>query len=267
METNKKTTLEAPQAETLLHKKLSFAATEAYKLLRTNLSFTLPESDKNCRVIGVISSIRGEGKSTTSINLSYTLAETGKRVLLIDADLRLPSVAKKLEMRQVPGLSDVLVGSSELSDAIEKSQELENWHVLSSGSIPPNPTEMLGSSHMVRLIENISENYDFIILDLPPVNIVPDALIVSPIVDGMVLVVRENLLERRELNKCIRQLELSDVKVLGFVMNATKEDRSSYSHYRRYKRDKYYKYYNYKHYRYGGDYAYGQPADGGEDDA
>ena len=264
MKINKKHTPEDTQSETLLHKKLSFAATEAYKLLRTNLSFTLPESDKNCRVIGVISSIRGEGKSTTSINLSYALAETGKRVLLIDADLRLPSVAKRLDVRQIPGLSDILVGSSNASEAIIHSPVLENWHVLSSGSIPPNPTEMLGSSHMARLIEKISENYDFIILDLPPVNIVPDALIVSPFVDGMILVTRENYLERRELNKCIRQLELSDVKVLGFVMNATKEDKPAY---RRYKHGKYYKYSNYRNYRYGGDYAYERSSHGDDENA
>lgn len=231
------------QGNTMLHKKLNFAATEAYKLLRTNLAFTLPD-EKKCRVVGITSSIRSEGKSTTAVNLSYVLAETGKRVLLIDADLRLPSVAKKMEIRCAPGLSNVIAGVESEENAIWISEQTESWAILPAGDIPPNPTEMLASSQMVRLIERLSASYDFIIIDLPPVNIVSDALVVSSILDGMIVVVRDNYSGRREINNCMRQLKLSGVKILGFLMNTTSDGQFSYGKYRYYK-------------RYGQKYGYG----------
>lgn len=238
--------------KTLLHQKLNFAATEAYKLLRANLLFTL-HGKKKCRVVGVTSSVRGEGKSTTAINLSYTLAETGKRVLLIDGDLRLPSVAKKLGIKGSPGLSNLLVGDSTKEQSILKSTDLDTWFILPSGDIPPNPTEMLGSDALEQLIHDYSEDYDFIVVDLPPVNIVSDALVISPLVDGMVVVVRENYSERRALKNCTRQLTLSNVKILGFVMNVTSDGATGYGRNKRYKYYKYYKY-NSKYYKSYGNY-------------
>ena len=241
---------------TLLHKKLSFAATEAYKLLRTNLIFTMPDNGK-CHIVGVTSSVRGEGKSTTAINLSYALAETGKKVLLIDGDLRLPSVAKRLEISVAPGVSNILVGLAG-DEAIIHWETLENWHILPSGDIPPNPTEMLGSPQMEKLIERFSEIYDYIIIDLPPVTIVSDALVVSPLTDGMMVVVRENYSERRALAQCTRLLELSNAKILGFVMNVSTEDSAGYGRYKRYKYYKYYRYYkkDYKYYKHSGYYGH-----------
>ncbi len=241
-------------SNTMLHKKLDFAATEAYKLLRTNVMFTLPD-DEGCRVIGVASTVRNEGKSTTAINLSYTLAETGKRVLLIDADLRLPTIAKKLELKMAKGLSNVLIGEIEVTDAVMNAREEdENWKVLQSGDIPPNPTEMLGSAKMKNLIASLRESYDFIILDLPPVNIVSDALVVSPVLDGVLIVIREDYSTRRALNSCMKQLSLSSVKVLGFVFNTVQQQGRDYGRYR-----KYFKRYH-RDYRY--DYnAYHQPRD------
>jgi capsular exopolysaccharide synthesis family protein len=220
---------------TMMHKKLSFAATEAYKLLRTNLMFTLPDENK-CRIIGVTSAIRGEGKSTTAVNLSYTIAETGKRVLLIDADLRLPTVAKKLEINATPGLSNVLAGTVEEGEATWTSEDIENWVILPSGDVPPNPTEMLSSSQMKSLMERLAQVYDFIVIDLPPVNIVSDALVASSFLDGIVVVIRENYSGRRELASCMRHLELSGTKILGFVMNTASESKTPYKKYRYYKR-------------------------------
>lgn len=230
----------AENKNTLLHKKLNFAATEAYKLLRTNLMFTLPDA-KKCRVVGITSPTREEGKSTTAINLSYALAETGKRVVILDADLRLPTVAKKMDIKSTPGLSNVLVGDVSEENAIWVSDAAENWNILPSGDIPPNPTEILASAQMKLLIERLSDTYDFVILDLPPVNIVSDALAISEVLDGMIVVVRENYSGRRELQACMRQLKLSGVKILGFVMIATSEDSSPYKKYR------YYKKYGYKY--------------------
>ena len=221
----------------LMHKKMNFAAAESYKLLRTDLMFALPDTGR-CRIIGVTSSVRNEGKSTTSLNLSYTLAETGKRVLLVDADLRLPSIAAKLDIPGTPGLSNLLVGMGDVESSVRSASDLDTWHILPSGHIPPNPVERLGSQQMAELIARLSESYDFIVIDLPPVNIVSDALAVSPLIDGMIVVVRDGFSERRELHKCIKHLELSNVKVLGFVMTSS-EDRNSF--YSKYKSNRYYK--------------------------
>lgn len=222
-----------------LHENLEFTAVEQYKLLRTNLSFTLPMGD-GCKVIGVTSSVRGEGKSTTAVNLSYVLAESGKKVLLIDGDLRIPSVAKKMKINSTPGLTDLLRGDSTVDLAQLKSKYLPNWYIMPSGVLPPNPSELLGSKRMEAALKNLRNHFDYIIVDLPPVNIVSDALAISQYIDGMVLVVREDYTEKKELENCFRQIRLSNVNVLGCVMNETKEGKGYYSKYR-YKR--YYKYY------------------------
>ncbi len=220
--------------------KLSFAATEAYKLLRTNINFTLSNREE-CNVIGITSAIRGEGKSTTSINLSYTLAETGKRVLLIDADLRIPSVSKKLDIPATPGLSNVLISECSFNDALWKSPDLPNWHVLAAGVIPPNPTEMLGSSHIKELIASLKESYDFIIFDLPPVNLVADALVLSSYLTSIILIVRKNLLKKRELNKCTELIKMSEIKLLGFVLTSGADKKSlRFVNKGHYKNSKYY---------------------------
>ena len=129
---------------------LSFAAAESYKLLRTNLNFSLPE--KPCHIIGVTSSVRGEGKSTTSVNIAYTIAQTGKKVLLIDADMRLPSVAAKLEIHGAPGLSNLIAGMNAEQSCLRKSGYFDNWYILPAGDIPPNPSELLGSERMHALL-------------------------------------------------------------------------------------------------------------------
>ena len=125
-------------AASTLHKNLKFTAVEQYKLLRTNLDFTLPEGVK-CPVIGITSPTRGEGKSTTAVNLSYVLAEKGYRVLLLDGDLRIPSIATKLGIPATPGLTDALMGRGAELDHF-RSEVLENWYIMPSGEVPPNPS-------------------------------------------------------------------------------------------------------------------------------
>lgn len=225
--------------EKTLHKNLKFTATEQYKLLRTNLTFTLPE-DEGCAIIGITSAMRGEGKSTTAVNLSYVLAESGKRVLLIDGDLRLPSVAKKMKLPSSPGLTDLLKGTDSVQMSNFKSEFLSNWYIFPSGDLPPNPSELLGSKRMENLIKHFSKSFDYIVFDLPPVNIVSDALAVSKFISGMVVVIREDYTEKKELETCFRQLKLSDVKVLGCVINEAKNGIGSYG---KYKYKRYYKYY------------------------
>lgn len=223
-----------------LHKNLAFTATEQYKLIRANLDFTLPDDEK-CPVIGVTSSMRGEGKSITAVNLSYVFAEKGRKVLLIDGDLRIPSIARKLEIESSPGLADLLRSKGaqipEFTALLRK-----NWFVLPSGDIPPNPSELLGSSRMKNILDRLREIFDYIIIDLPPVNIVSDAVSISSLISGMIVVIREGYTEKKELERCFRQLKLSNVNVLGCVMNEAKSGNGSYG---KYKKKKYYKYYRY----------------------
>ena len=181
-----------------LHKNLKFTATEQYKLLRTNLLFTMTETE-GCKIIGVTSSMRGEGKSTTAVNLSYVLAESGKRVILIDGDLRIPSVAKKMQIDSSPGLADLLRGESTIDLAGLRSQQLPNWYIMPAGSLPPNPSELLGSKRMEAALKGLSAHFDYIIVDLPPVNIVSDALAISKYITGMILVIREEYCEKNLL--------------------------------------------------------------------
>ena len=226
---------------------LSFAAAEAYKLLRTNLQFSLPE--KNCQIIGVTSSVRGEGKSTTSVNLAYTIAQSGKRVLLIDADMRLPSVANKLELKSTPGLSNLIAGLRSEGSCMRQSNQMENWYILPAGDIPPNPSELLGSERMHSILQRYEELFDVIIVDLPPVNIVADALVISKWLDGLIGVVRQNYTDRRALQDCMYQVEKLGSHFLGFVMTDAAVGSSAYKSY-----GKYGKKYGYG---YGYDYGYG----------
>ena len=216
-----------------LHKNLRFAAMEQYKLLRTNLSFVLPE-DLKCPIIGVTSSSQGDGKSTTSINLAYVLATDKKRVLLIDGDMRLPSIAKKMNMIGTFGLSNLLMTQSVEDMERFRSDILDNWYIIPAGSLPPNPSELLGSTKMQKLLDSLAEQFDYIILDLPPVNAVSDAIAVSRWITGMLLVVRQNYTNKKDVENCVRQLTFSNVKVLGCVMNECEDSVSAKGKYKRY---------------------------------
>lgn len=226
----------------LLGNHLNFAASEAYKLLRTNLMFALPDN-KECRVIGITSALRGEGKSTTSVNLAYTIAQTGERVLMIEADMRLPNVAQRLALRPTLGLSDLLAGLCTREEAIQESGMLDNLRIIAAGSTPPNPMELLGSQQMTQQLAELKKEFDFIIFDLPPVNAVADGLVISQLVQGMVVVVRQDYGDRRSLSVAVRRLQYLNVKILGFVMTYSHMEKKSY---------KYHKY------GYGYGYGYGE---------
>jgi capsular exopolysaccharide synthesis family protein len=220
-------------------KNLSFAASESYKLLRTNLTLSMSDESK-CKVIGITSALRGEGKSSTAINLAYTMAEANKRVLLIEADMRIPVLAKTLRINESPGLSNVLAGVNQLNESVRPSMLLESLSVLPAGEIPPNPSELLSSARMEQLMKVLSDAFDYIIVDLPPVNAVSDSLAVSKLLNGMVMVVRQNYCDQHSLSDAMRQLEFLNVKLLGFVMNdaETAEKRyKKYGHKYQYKQD------------------------------
>ena len=223
---------------------ISFAAAEAYKLLRTKLLFSFAD-EKNSRIIGVSSALSGEGKSLTSVNLAYTLSQLGMRVLLIDCDMRRPTLADKLPIKKSPGLSDFLAGQSPADNLIQlcgiKNDE-QAFHAIAPGHTPPNPMELLSSAKMEKMLELLREKYDYIILDLPPVGEVGDALAASKLTDGMLLIARQDLCDRIVLSTTVRQLEFVDAKILGVVFNCATEEGSSYG-------GKYYKRYYKRYYR------------------
>lgn len=225
---------------------LSFAAAEAYKLLRTNIMFALPD-EKKCRIIGITSSCSGEGKSTTSLNLANMLAETGAWVLLIEADMRLPTMCRRLNINAAPGLSNLLAGLIAPGEAIQGSGLHKQMRVITSGDIPPNPSELLGSRQMQDVLKDYANDFDFIVLDLPPVTAVSDALVISRLADGMVMVVRQDYASRRMLGEAMRQLQYVQAKVLGFVMTHAHTGSGG-----RYRSKKYGKY------GYGYGYGYGE---------
>lgn len=219
------------QAKTdrLYGEKLSFAATEAYKLLRTNLFFCLPEEEERaCPVVGITSSIQGEGKSTTAINLAYMLAESGKKVCLIEGDMRAPTFKSRLKLQNTGGLSHVLAGMKSNSQEILGSALYPNLKVLPAGEMPPNPAELLGSARMTKLVELLKGLYNYIIIDLPPITVVADALAVSGVLDGMVVVVEEGICTKRELSDAMQRLDVIHDKILGFVVTHAESAKGRY---------------------------------------
>ena len=147
-----------------------------------------------------------------------------------------------MNINSTPGLTDMIMGR-EIDISTLRTDVLDDWSILPSGEIPPNPSELLGSKRMEDVLKSLREKFDYIVIDLPPVNIVSDALSISGLITGMILVIREDYTEKKELERCFRQLKLSNVNILGCVMNEAKSGGRSYNKYK-YKR---YKYYYYKH--------------------
>ena len=226
---------------------ISFSAAEAYKLLRTKLQFSFAD-DNTSRVIGVSSALTGEGKSVSSVNLAYALSQLDKKVLLIDCDMRRPSLSAKLPIIKVPGLSNYLSGLSHMDELFQpcgiKGEE-NAFTVIAAGRNPPNPVELLSSARMEKMLDRLRQSYDYIILDLPPVGEVSDALAVAKLTDGVLLVVRQNYCNRLALNSAVRQFQFVESRILGIVSNCASENVGAYG-------KKYYKKY---HGRYAGSYA------------
>lgn len=218
------------ESRKMLGNNLSFAAAEAYKFLRTNLIFSVPNED-GCKVIGVTSALKGEGKSTTSVNIAYTIAQTGGKVLLIECDLRMPTLAKHVRVNATPGLSNFLVGQCSSNDVIQQSSLKSNLWVITAGDIPPNPAELLGCKNMAITIQTLKDCFDFIILDFPPVTAVSDALIGAKLTHGMALVVRQGYCDRKSIDETVKQLRFADAKILGFVMTGADTQSKNYKRY------------------------------------
>ena len=234
---------------------ISFAATEAYKLLRTKLQFSFAD-ENDCHVIGVSSSLAGEGKTTSAINIAYSLAQLDNRVLLIECDLRRPTLSQKAPVEKVPGLTNYLARQVSLEEIVQVCalDDTCSFHAISSGRIPPNPIELLSSAKMQNAMEKLKRIYDYIIMDLPPVAEVSDGLVAAKLVDGMLIVVRQNYCDRVVLEDTIRQFEFVNARILGIVTTCSGETGTKYT-------KKYYKRYYSK---YEGSYAASAKANNGK---
>lgn len=238
-----------------------FFLREAYKTLRTNVGFSLA-GNEGCSVIAVTSSLQSEGKSITAANLAMTMADMGSRILVIDCDLRKPKISRLLDISAPIGLTDVLVDRSKLSEALIQYQEDKQLYVLSCGKIPPNPSELLNSKSMRTLIEELKKSYNYIILDTPPVDVVTDSMVLAPLSDGFLFVVRGGRSDRRAVAHSISQLEYANARVLGIVFNGSSVGGGGYGYkkygYRRYGYSRYgYRRYGYSRGGYGYGYGYG----------
>ena len=200
---------------------------EAYRTFQANLNFLI--SDKELKVVVVTSSIPQEGKSTLCANLAVTMAQSERRVLLVDADMRQPSQHRIWNLLNQCGLSNVLVNRAELKTAIKKV--MPNLSVLPAGATPPNPMPLLESKRMNSLIENFSDEYDFVIIDTPALNIGADAAIVGKMADGILLVVRPGVVNSASATSAKEFLKHSGQNVLGLVVNGITDNNSNYSFY------------------------------------
>jgi tyrosine-protein kinase Etk/Wzc len=214
---------------------------ESYRSLRTAVQYASIESQ--VRTLLVTSSIPQEGKSTTSTNLAIVIAQSGARTLLIDCDLRRPVLHSVFGIGKDPGLVNCLVGNVPIEDAIHETG-IPNLHLLPSGAIPPNPSELLGSRRMRVLLEELKERYDTIILDSPPVGTVTDSVVLSTLVDATLVIVRAHKTKMEFLEKTRESLERISPNALGVVLNDFDVSQSYGSTYRYYRYYKYYGYYS-----------------------
>lgn len=211
----------------IVEKKPKSIPAESYRVLRTNIQYS--SIDKKIERILVTSSEPGEGKSTTSGNLALTFAQDEKKVLLIDCDLRKPSIHKKFKISNNLGLSNVILDKSKLSKALVKRSEYLD--ILPSGKVPPNPSELLGSKALEELLDELDDVYDVIILDTPPVHAVTDAQILSTKVDGVLLVVRAEKTKKDSVIAAKESLQKVNANILGAVLNGGESSRGKYYYY------------------------------------
>lgn len=199
--------------------------TEQYRLIRNNLHFS--SVDKDIKTIVITSPEPSDGKSTTSANLALVLSQQGKRVLLVDADLRKPSIHYAFNLSNIDGLTSVLTKDITLEQAISKTH-LSNLDILTSGPIPPNPSELLDSKAMELVIEELKLMYEYVVFDTPPILVVTDSQIMASKCDGVVLVVASRKTKRDRARKAKDLLEKANSIMVGVVVNGVESKKSDY---------------------------------------
>lgn len=201
---------------------------EQYRAIRTNIEYS--NVDQNTKTILVTSSDKNDGKTTTVSNLAVSFANLNKKVLLIDCDLRNASIHKMFKINNIYGLTDILAKDRAVDKCIQET-ELKNLYVLTAGAIPPNPAEILSSEKMKNLIEDLKNIYDYIFIDTPPIGLVTDAGVLSSFIDGVVLVVKSESVEKKYLEETKKKLDAVDARILGAILNAYKSEQKDYNYY------------------------------------
>ena len=202
---------------------------EQYRTIRTNIQFSMV--DKELKTLACTSAMPRDGKSTTIANLAVTIAQQGQQVLLVDADLRKPTVHQIMEVKNQYGLTSLLTKKESPKTAILPTQRANNLHILPSGPIPPNPSELLGSKVMEDLILELSKIYDLILFDTPPVLAVTDAQILGSRCDGVIIVIRCHQTEKKDLVKAKELLDRTNVNVIGVIINEVDQKDVNYGYY------------------------------------
>ena len=200
---------------------------EAYRSLRSNIEYS--SFDDEYRVIVVTSSVPEEGKSTTSGNLAIALAQSGNKVLLVDCDMRKPSIHKKFKISNAAGTAELLLRKKSFEEVAKKHNE--NLTIITAGKIPPNPSEMLASRAMTAFIEEMKDEFKYIILDTPPLQAVTDAQVLSTKADGVLLVVRAGSTKREMVFNSVDLIKKVQGKVIGTVLNGVENKKNNYYYY------------------------------------
>ncbi|WHY72000.1 CpsD/CapB family tyrosine-protein kinase [Fictibacillus enclensis] len=224
----RKTINDLTQRSLITHNNPKSPISEQYRTIRTNIQFS--SIDTHYQSIMVTSSSPGEGKSTTVANLAVVLAQQGKSVLLIDGDLRKPTVHYTFKVSNIQGITNVLTRQISLEDAALQTS-VEDLSVLPSGPVPPNPSELLNSKSMEMLVEEAKSKYDYVLFDTPPVLAVTDAQVLANRCDGVVLVTSSGKTEKEAAIKAKELLDNANAKILGVVLNQKEMNENSYYYY------------------------------------
>lgn len=245
---NKQTTFSREDQKKILCAESPFVVKEAYNSIRTNLLFT--QQGEKCPIFVISSPTANNGKSINTINMAISFAQMGKKTLLVDADMRNPTIHRMFSIPVKNGLSEILAG---LTDNITVSKtDIENLSILTAGKIPPNPAELLSSARMDKLLEFIKAHYDCVLIDTPPINLVTDSTAFASKATGYILVVKMETTDIQDVKVTVNALQQINAPIVGFIMNDVQGTKNSYySYYKRGYKSKYS--YNYD-YSYGNNY-------------